>query len=150
MWRSRPWLCAKSISCSLGNTECSRHFQYTPHIYQRANQNKKLSWSVWITFKVNCLYKFLSIFYPVDADTIPPQISNIPNSIHVETNNGGAIVNWEEPTASDNSGTANLVRKTREPGSYFPLGIHAVSYVFADPSNNAVSATFFVTVSQRK
>ncbi|XP_072018428.1 uncharacterized protein [Amphiura filiformis] len=81
-----------------------------------------------------------------NVDLIPPVVSNVPSSVYVYTPNGGAIVNWDSPTATDNSGTANLIRRTRQPNSFFPLGTTPVTYVFADPSNNAVSVTFFITV----
>ena len=73
-------------------------------------------------------------------------MTSAPNSFYVFTDQLGAIVDFEPPTATDNSGTVNLIRQTRSPNSYFSLGTTAVSYVFADPSNNAVTVTFFVTV----
>ena len=87
---------------------------------------------------------------PSGADNVSPVISNVPSSQYYYTTNNGFSATWVEPTATDNSGTANLVRRTYTSGSFFPLGTTAVTYVFSDPSNNAATATFFVTVIQCK
>ena len=84
------------------------------------------------------------------ADNVPPVITGVSQPLYYYTTNNGYVADWTEPTASDNSGTANLARRTHVPGTFFPLGTTAVTYVFVDPSNNAATVTFFVTVLECK
>ena len=65
----------------------------------------------------------------------------------VEPNVTSIPVVYNEPNATDNSGTAFLVSRSAEPGDSFPLGVTVVEYVFSDPSGNLASANFTVTVT---
>ena len=64
----------------------------------------------------------------------------------VELGTPGLNVNYPEPTASDISGTANLVSRTAQPGDFFPVGQTEVTYTFQDPSGNPASGTVTVNV----
>ncbi|XP_022082302.1 mucin-2-like isoform X2 [Acanthaster planci] len=81
------------------------------------------------------------------ADTEAPVVQNFPNDITVTVPFGSdsTIVNWPEPTVTDNSGTVNS-NSNRQPGSVFQPGTTAVIYTFTDPSGNTVTRTFNVNV----
>ena len=64
------------------------------------------------------------------------------------TGQGGSNMEWNEPQAFDNSGTADLISRSHTPGSFFPMGATTVSYTFADPSGNTASCSFDVIVSE--
>ncbi len=90
-------------------------------------------------FLSNCLYS---------VDIVPPIISNCPPSITISAGDDvNATVSWTEPRAIDNSGRVTKYRETHQPGNEFPVGTTAVTYIYMDPSMNAASCTFFVTVT---
>ena len=84
----------------------------------------------------------------VRVDSTPPLIRNCPADIVAGNDPGlcGAVVTWIEPTVTDNSGYYT-VKKTRSPGSFFPLGTTLVTYTATDPSGNRSICKFSVTVS---
>ena len=86
------------------------------------------------------------------VDTTPPVITVPSNTITrvVELGNSGVNVFYSEPTASDISGTANLVSRTAQPGDFFPVGQTVVTYTFQDPSGNPASGTVTVNVIEGK
>lgn len=57
-----------------------------------------------------------------------------------------ATVSFQEPTATDNSGTVVLVSRSHAPGSIFHIGTTEVTYIFRDLNGNTGSCTFTVTV----
>ncbi|XP_071785176.1 uncharacterized protein [Asterias amurensis] len=82
------------------------------------------------------------------ADSTDPFIVSFPDDITVSVPFGtpSTPVNWEEPTAFDNSGTV-FPSKSAEPGSSFPTGqTTPVTYTFTDPTGNSVTRQFTVTV----
>ncbi|XP_072019635.1 hyalin-like [Amphiura filiformis] len=95
--------------------------------------------TVTVTFDVTVL----------EVDTSPPVITQPNDDVIIVTapfGSPGTTVNWIEPTATDNSGTATLVSRSRAPNSFFPVGTTPVTYTFTDPSGNTVTVTFDVTV----
>ncbi|XP_072051695.1 uncharacterized protein [Amphiura filiformis] len=84
-----------------------------------------------------------------EVDTIPPVISG-PNTIAVTTplDTGGRSVSYDEPTATDNSGSAILVSRSHSPNQFFPTGTTTVTYIFRDPSGNEATYTFDVIVAE--
>ena len=82
------------------------------------------------------------------VDTTPPTINVPSNTItrQVELGEPGVNVEYQEPTASDISGVANLVSRTAQPGDFFPVGQTVVTYTFQDPSGNPASGTVTVNV----
>ena len=64
----------------------------------------------------------------------------------VELGTPGVSVFYPEPTATDISGTANLVSRTAQPGDFFPVGQTDVTYTYEDPSGNPASGTVTVNV----
>lgn len=56
---------------------------------------------------------------------------------------------WQDPQASDNSGTVFLNSQTHQPlTSPFPVGETTVTYTYGDPSNNIGMCSFTVTCEQ--
>ena len=87
------------------------------------------------------LFNFLSV------DDIPPVISGCEDAeATIGFNVGGAIVSWVEPTATDNSGVATLLSRSRAPGQFFVVGSTPVTYRFVDGSGNIAECTFNVVV----
>ncbi|XP_072013269.1 uncharacterized protein [Amphiura filiformis] len=85
----------------------------------------------------------------IEVDDVPP-VPRCPRDISTTTacNSGGTVeVTWDEPTVTDNSGTANVASQTHNSGrSFFQVGTTTVTYTFTDPSNNRASCDFVVTV----
>ncbi|MFL0354731.1 HYR domain-containing protein [Xanthomarina sp. GH4-25] len=83
------------------------------------------------------------------SDTENPSIVGLPSNISVNNDLGvcGAIVNWTEPTATDNCSVMSFVQTIGlTNGSTFPLGITTITYVVTDGSNNSYSDNFTITV----
>ena len=59
-------------------------------------------------------------------------------------------VTWNEPTATDESGTVTQVGPNFEPGSVFSLGTSKVSYTFLDQFGNTATSQFFVTIQSKQ
>ncbi|RPA69155.1 HYR domain-containing protein [Cyclobacteriaceae bacterium YHN15] len=83
-----------------------------------------------------------------DDDNEDPVISDCPANISVSNDAGscGAVVNWTVPTASDNSGSVNLISNF-EPGAVFPVGTTTVTYTATDAAGNTATCSFEVTVN---
>ena len=91
-------------------------------------------------------------------DGIPPVITapdgtpNPPTGTTVTAdapcNSQGTTVIFDEPTATDNSGTVTLASRTHTPGDFFPIGNTEVTYVFEDSAGNSASYTFTVNVRE--
>ncbi|PIK52768.1 hypothetical protein BSL78_10343 [Apostichopus japonicus] len=82
-----------------------------------------------------------------EVDNIPPVVSCI-NDItrEIPLNSFGVVVQFTEPTATDNSGTASVLSATRRPGQFFQTGTTTVTYIFADPSGNTADCVFDIIV----
>ena len=76
-----------------------------------------------------------------------PLIAGIPGDMEIENDPGacGAVVNWAEPTASDNCGVTSFASDAFN-GAMFPLGDTVVSYLALDENGNATSESFVITV----
>jgi hypothetical protein len=86
-------------------------------------------------------------FHVIVNDTVQPEIHNCPNDTLVAMNpfTGMAVVNWIEPTASDNcrfTFTGNF-----HSGDTFPVGVTNVIYGVVDGSGNFTTCTFSITVT---
>ena len=86
------------------------------------------------------------------ADVSPPSIDHCPNDItsQTELESFGAIVNWIEPQAMDDSGTTVLLLQTHAPGTFFALGTTIVTYILSDAANNMAKCSFAITVAGNK
>ena len=74
-----------------------------------------------------------------------PTLVEIPNDIIRNATNGEAIVTWDDPMFSDNSGSITLT-SSHNSGSLFTIGTTRVIYTATDPAGNTVNATFNVIV----
>ncbi|PIK36144.1 hyalin [Apostichopus japonicus] len=81
------------------------------------------------------------------VDNMPPVVSCI-NDItqEIPLNSFGDVVDFTEPTATDNSGTASVISATQRPGQFFQTGTTTVTYIFADPSGNTAHCFFDIIV----
>ncbi|WP_040401415.1 HYR domain-containing protein, partial [Cecembia lonarensis] len=86
-----------------------------------------------------------------NADTEDPVISDCPADISVSNDPGscGAVVTWTAPTATDNSGSVNLISNFA-PGSFFPVGSTTVTYTASDAAGNTSVCSFIVTVTDNE
>ena len=72
----------------------------------------------------------------------------MPSDVTINTDTGlsTAVVTWDEPTASDNSGSATLTSSSSS-GSAFSIGDTVVTYTAVDGSSNQVTAYFTIKVA---
>lgn len=56
------------------------------------------------------------------------------------------LVQWPEPSATDESGQVILVQRSHAPGAMFSVGSTTVTYRFSDNANNVADCVFVVTV----
>ncbi|XP_072046098.1 hyalin-like [Amphiura filiformis] len=84
-----------------------------------------------------------------EVDTTPPTILLCPHDIRrdIEMGSFGAIVDWNEPKATDASNNAMLLVQTHVPGTFFTVGTTIVTYIFKDDANNMERCTFSITVN---
>ena len=55
-------------------------------------------------------------------------------------------VNWNEPNATDNSGTIPSLSSNYKPPQRFSQGTHVITYTAVDQSGNSVTCTFAIKV----
>lgn len=88
-------------------------------------------------------------FNVVVTDNTKPVIAGCPGNITTTANAScQAIVNWTEPTATDNCTTVTLTR-SHAPGSVFNKGTTPVTYTATDASGNISTCTFNVIVEDK-
>nr|XP_054770575.1 hyalin-like [Lytechinus pictus] len=87
----------------------------------------------------------------IAVDTTPPIIQNCPPQLSEEIDFGAtsSVVAWPFVFASDNSGQADILRRSHNNGDIFPLGTTDVTIEFTDPSGNTALCSFSVTVTAR-
>ncbi|MDD5163772.1 MAG: HYR domain-containing protein [Candidatus ainarchaeum sp.] len=87
------------------------------------------------------------ITWTFNVDTTAPIITGTPANITAEaTSSAGAIVNYTNPTATDNSGTTPVVSCIPASGGTFPLGSTTVTCTATDAAGNSATTTFIVTI----
>ena len=91
-----------------------------------------------------CYFVFL-----LEEDTVAPIIDGCPDDQFaiIELGLASAVVTFVEPTATDVSGTATLVTRSNAPGDSYPVGMTTVLYIFQDPTGNAATCSFLITVT---
>ncbi|MCJ7758466.1 MAG: HYR domain-containing protein, partial [Gillisia sp.] len=93
----------------------------------------------------NCSF---TVTITADSDTEAPVIT-CPAAIvrNVDPGICGAIVNYTNPAATDNSGSATVSLKSGpSSGSLFPVGITTVTFEATDAAGNKADCSFIVTV----
>ncbi|KZS05970.1 Notch 2 [Daphnia magna] len=83
----------------------------------------------------------------LDKDKIPPQVVRCPSDIWIETRNGSARVDWNEPQFSDNIRLAQ-VEETRgiRSGNTLAWGTYDVAYVAYDEAGNSAVCAFKIYI----
>jgi hypothetical protein len=83
------------------------------------------------------------------GDVEPPTISNCPTNqaYIIPAGNQFMIIQWDAPSAADNSGQEPVVESNRNPGDAFRLGTTEVVYTFSDQSGNVAMCAFNITLS---
>jgi hypothetical protein len=82
------------------------------------------------------------------TDNVPPVFSGCTNvSAFTASNSCDAVVNYTQPTATDNCDGARTVTCSPTAGSVFPKGVTTVSCSASDTSGNPANCTFTVTVT---
>ena len=81
------------------------------------------------------------------TDNEKPIISGLPTNIIQDIDSGlpTAIIDWTEPSATDNSGSQTLT-SSHTPGSSFSIGVTSVEYRAVDSAGNEAVASFTVTI----
>ena len=67
----------------------------------------------------------------------------------VEKGLATAVAIWEEPSATDNSGSPTLT-SSYSPGSSFSIGVISVEYTAVDSNGNTATETFIVEIVEFK
>ncbi|XP_072032242.1 hyalin-like isoform X2 [Amphiura filiformis] len=81
-------------------------------------------------------------------DNEAPTIENCPSPVSAYAPaNSVNTVTWTAPTATDNSGSVNVI-SNNDSGDEFPIGVHLVTYIAIDDYNNQVSCTFVLSVRE--
>ena len=80
-------------------------------------------------------------------ENTPPIFTGCPANFTAETDGGNtAVVNWDEPTVTDNNGPVTFT-STSSPGDVFELGLTTVTYTSStDCNGNIGTCAFNVTV----
>ena len=63
---------------------------------------------------------------------------------------GGAVITWNNPTVSDNSGSFSLIESSHNSGNFLPTGQTVVTYRYADDAGNENSCSFVVNIVEGK
>ncbi|KAJ8026434.1 Hyalin [Holothuria leucospilota] len=84
------------------------------------------------------------------SNTTPPVISNCPADQYIELDFGkmSTTAFWDEPSATDTSGTTKLQSRSHVPGDPFGLGNTSVTYLFSDASDNNATCQFYILVKK--
>ncbi len=98
-------------------------------------------------YHLNNTSTHLSILIKLYVDNEYPLITGIPENITQDTDPElpTAVVDWPEPTASDNSGSVTLT-SSHVSGETFPIGITIVTYAAVDDGSNMVLESFAVLI----
>ena len=74
---------------------------------------------------------------------------DVPKSLVVNTDSGmpTAVVSWQQPSATENSGEPVTIFSNFNSGDTFPIGVTTVTFTATDTSGNANSARFTITVT---
>ncbi len=83
-------------------------------------------------------------------DNEVPVLANVPSAISQANDAGqcGAVVTWAAISAPDNC--TSVITSTMNSGDFFPVGTTLVDVIATDPSGNADTSSFTVTVSDNE
>lgn len=85
-------------------------------------------------------------------DTTDPIFTYCQHQIFpASTGQCGAVVNYSVPTATDDSGSVDVIRTDGPaPGEFFSIGATSVIYTATDAAGNIATCTFIVTVEDKE
>jgi hypothetical protein len=89
---------------------------------------------------------YMDVVDAAPADTTPPVLNGVPDSVTVTTTGDSAVVSWVAPTATDDTDPSPTVSCDPVSGSTFGLGTTTVTCTATDASGNSATASFEVTV----
>ena len=98
---------------------------------------------------INSNFSQVEIF-PIFTDNAPPSFSNTcPNNMVFYTRecSSRALVSWNEPLATDNSGQASISYPGPRPPVNLSIGLYNVMYSATDSSGNRANCSFVVQVT---
>lgn len=103
---------------------------------------------VYLTLIYTFEFVFLSSPPPLPLVDRTPPVVICPNNIVQEIALGqfGRAVTFNNPDATDNSGSVTLVTQSHQTGSFFQVGSTTVEFEYRDPSGNTASCTFIITI----
>lgn len=84
------------------------------------------------------------------ADNTPPSFSNTcPRNmvVYVPKCSSNALVSWNEPIATDNSGHVIVSYPAVRPPANFSIGLYHVQYSATDGAGNTANCSFIVQVA---
>ncbi len=85
----------------------------------------------------------------VTPERIPPVIAcpaNVVVTLPPNTTDTGMVVNYPEPTATDNCTASPIITTSQASGTVFPVGLTTVNVTATDAANNQATCSFTVTV----
>ena len=87
----------------------------------------------------------------LDLDEEPPVFTYCPSDITIDDATTTEVrVNWQKPTATDNSGVEPLVYSEKQIGQFFNVpGSYEVQYTATDKSLNTATCSFRITLSRK-
>ena len=94
---------------------------------------------------------FTQLNISIPVDNTPPIITSCPLDIALQKANYSTLkVTWKAPSATDLSGYVTLMSQSHSPGDEFDVGMHNVTYAFADDSGNVGYCRFKISVVECK
>ncbi len=143
-----PSLTGQATAVS-GSSECNGPIEitYTDNIQALGDcDNSYKITRTWMAFMMSDPTLFSTCQQTINVrDLESPVTLSCSGNINVEADGSSAIVNYDEPTFSDNCGIDNI-HSTHSSGDYFPLGCTTVTYTAYDVCGNVTACSFVICV----
>ena len=99
-----------------------------------------------LIFEILCV-KMSSPF----ADNKLPSFNTCPRNmvVYVPKCSSNALVNWNEPVATDNSGHVTISYPAVRPPANLSIGLHNIHYSATDDEGNRANCSFIVQVTSK-
>ncbi|XP_074599235.1 sushi, von Willebrand factor type A, EGF and pentraxin domain-containing protein uif isoform X2 [Brevipalpus obovatus] len=88
----------------------------------------------------------------LEQDKTPPRILHCPSDVWIQSRNGSAMVEWEEPQFVDDLKSIQVVKTPSDlnQGQMFPPGSYDLSYVAMDEAGNSAKCDFKIRVIRER
>ncbi|KAK3091382.1 hypothetical protein FSP39_019454 [Pinctada imbricata] len=93
-----------------------------------------------------CPEGYRGYYCNIVIDKVPPVVESCPEDFYVESDIRLVMVNWTEPSFSDNVGITT-VNQTHVPGQTLTYGVYDVHYTAYDDDENSASCSFNIYVT---